>query len=77
MRRKGNPLTFAGGNENWCSHYGEQCGDTLKKNTGTRTDYDPAATLLGIHPEETRNESQMYPKVHCSTAYSSYDMEAT
>ena len=33
--------------------------------------YDPATTLLGIHPKETRNERQMYPKVHCSTAYSS------
>jgi len=30
VRRKGNPLTSVDGNENWYSHYGEHCRDSLK-----------------------------------------------
>ena len=44
-----------GGNVNWYSHYGEQCGDSLKKLEIELT-YDPAIPLLGIHTEETRIE---------------------
>ena len=40
--------------------------------------YDPAIPLRGIHTEETRNEKRhMYPSVHRSTVYNSWDMEAT
>ena len=39
--------------------------------------YDPAIPLLGIHIEKTRIERQVYPNVHCSTAYNSQDMETT
>ena len=39
--------------------------------------YDSAIPLLGIHTEETRIESHVYPSVHCSTVYISQDMEAT
>ena len=40
--------------------------------------YDPGIPLLGIHPEKNRNSKRvMYHNVHCSTIYSSQDMEAT
>ena len=41
-----------GGNVNWCSHYGEQYGGSLKK-LATELPYDPAIPLLGIYPEKT------------------------
>ena len=44
-----------GRNSNWHSHYGEQCGDSLKN--WTELPYDPAIPLLGIHPKHTRIES--------------------
>ena len=28
---KGEPFCTVGGNANWCSHCGKQCGDTSKK----------------------------------------------
>ena len=28
--KKREPSYTVGGNANWCSHYGEQCGDSLK-----------------------------------------------
>ena len=45
------------GNANWHSHYGEQCGDSLKNRI--ELPYDPAIPLLGIHTEETRIERDM------------------
>ena len=51
------PFYPVGGNANWYSYYGEQCGDSLKKKQlGIELLYDPAVPLLGIHPEETRIE---------------------
>ena len=44
-----------GGNVNWYSHYGRWCGDSLKK-LGIKPPYDPAISLLGIYPEETKIE---------------------
>ena len=52
---KKEPSYTVGGNANWYSHYGEQCGDSLKK-LETELPYDPAIPLLGIHTEETRTE---------------------
>ena len=52
---KREPFYTIGGNANKHSHYGEQCGDSLKK-LELELPYDPAITLLGIHTEETRNE---------------------
>ena len=43
------------GNGNQYSHYGEQCGDSLKK-LEIELPYDPEIPLLGIHTEETRIE---------------------
>ena len=47
-----------GGNANWYSHYGEQCGYSLKKKKklGIQLPYDPVIPLLRIQPEETRSE---------------------
>ena len=52
---KREPSCTVGGNANWYSHYGEQCGDFLKK-LEIELPYDPAIPLLGIHTEETRIE---------------------
>ena len=46
------------------------------KNLGVKPSYDPAIPLLGIYPEKTKIED-MYPIVHCSTIYNSWNMEAT
>ena len=47
-----------GGKANESSHYGEQCGDSLKKKKKLEIElpYDPAISLLGKHTEETRIE---------------------
>ena len=51
---KREPSYTVGGISNLYSHYGEQCGDSLKTENGSA--YDPAIPLLGIHTEETRIE---------------------
>ena len=52
---KREPSYTLGGNANWDSHYGEQCGDSLKK-LEIELPYNPAIPRLGIHTEETRIE---------------------
>ena len=52
---KREPSFTVGGNVNYYSHYGEQCGDSLKK-LEIELPYDPAIPLLGTHTEETRIE---------------------
>ena len=49
---KREPSYTVGGNVNWCSHYREQYGDSLKK-LKIELPYDLAISLLGIYPEET------------------------
>ena len=39
--------------------------------------YNPAIPLLGIHRGNQNWKRHMYPSVHCSSVYSSQDMEAT
>ena len=41
------------------------------KNLGIKPPYDPAIPLLGIYPEESRVEKDMYPIVHFSSIYNS------
>ena len=43
------------GNTNQYSHYGEQCGESLKK-VEIELPYGPAIPLLGVHTKETRIE---------------------
>ena len=51
---KREPSYTVGENANKYSHYGEQCGDSLKNEI--ELPYDPAIPLLGIHTKETRIE---------------------
>ena len=52
---KRNSFYIVGGNANWYSHYGEQCGDTLK-NLEIEPPHNSEIPQLGIHTEETRTE---------------------
>ena len=52
---KREPSYTVGGNANQYSHYGEQCGDSLKK-LEIELPYDPAIPLLGVHTRETKIE---------------------
>ena len=49
--KKGESSYTVGGNVNWCSHFGKQCGDSSKNNN--RATYNPAISLLGIYPKDT------------------------
>ena len=50
---KGESSCTVGGNANWCSHPGKQNGGFLKK-LKTELPYNPAITLLGIYPKNTK-----------------------
>ena len=52
---KREPSYTVGGNANQYSHYGEQCGDSLRK-LEIELPYDLAIPLLGIHTKENRIE---------------------
>ena len=52
---KREPSYIFGGNANYYSHYGERCGDSLKK-LEIELPYDPAIPLWGIHTKEIRIE---------------------
>ena len=52
---KREPAYIFGGNANYYSHYGEQCGDSFKK-LEIELPYEPAISLLCIHTKETRIE---------------------
>ena len=54
MEKRG-PSCTVGGNVNWCSHYGEQYGGSLRN---LELLYDPAIPLLGIYPEKTKTVIQ-------------------
>ena len=41
------------------------------KKLGIKPPFDPTIPLLGIYPEETKIENDIYPIVHCSTIYNS------
>ena len=54
----------------------EESGDSLKK-LEIKLPYDPTMPLLGINTENTKIEKDITdPNVHCSTIYSSKEMEA-
>ena len=50
FHKKREPSYTVGGNGNWYSHYGEQCGDFLK--TRNKTTMWPGKPSLGIYPEK-------------------------
>ena len=45
------PSCTVGGNANWCSHSGKQCGGSSKLKIDLH--YDPGIALLGIYPRDT------------------------
>ena len=49
---KREPPCSAGGNVNWCSHYGKQYGGSSKI-LKLELSYDPAIPLPGIYPDKT------------------------
>ena len=57
-----------GGNANWNSRYGEQCGDSLKK-LEIELPYNPAIPLLGIHTEETKTERDTCPPMFIAALF--------
>ena len=65
---KREPSYAVGGSANQYSHYGEQCGDSLKK-LEIELPYDPAIPLLGIHTEETRIERDMCTPVFIAALF--------
>ena len=67
----------AGQGVNWYSHYRRWHGDSLKK-TKYKTTIWPSNPTPRHIPRGNQNwKRHMYPIVHCSTIYNSYNMEAT
>ena len=72
---KKEPSYTAGGNANQYSHYGEQCGDSLKNwKQNCHTTQQSHCWAYTLRKPELRH---VYPYVHCSTVYNSQDMETT
>ena len=65
---KREPFYTVGRNANEYSHYGEQCGDSLKK-MEIELPYDPAVPLLSIHTKETRIERDMHTPMFISALF--------
>ena len=66
--RKREPSYTVVGNANSYSHYGEQCGDSLKK-LEIELLYDPAIPLLGIHTDETRIQRDTWTPVFIAALF--------
>ena len=62
---KREPCYTVGGNANWYSHYGEQCGDSLKNEI--ELPYNPAIPLLGINLEKTIIQKDTYTTMFIAT----------
>ena len=64
-----------GGNVNWYSHYGKQCGGSLK--TKNRVAIRPCSpTAVRVSGEKHDLKGYMHPSVNSSTVNSSQDMDA-
>ena len=64
---KRNSFYIVGGNANWYSHYGEQCGDTLK-NLEIEPPHNSEIPQLDIHTEEPELKETHAPQCsshHC------------
>ena len=62
------PSYTVGGNTNEYCHYGEKCGDSLKK-LEIELPYDPAIPLLDIDTKETRSERDTYTPMFITTLF--------
>ena len=65
-----------GGNANYYSHYGEQCGDSLK-NWKYNCLMTQQSHYWAYTPRKQELKETRVPNVHHSTLYNSQDMEAT
>ena len=65
---KREPSYTVDGNAKKYSHYGEQCGGSLKK-LEIELPYDPAIPLLGIHTKETRIERDTCTPMFIATLF--------
>ena len=74
------PSYPVGGNLNWWGQYGEQYGDSLKKNKN-RVRKNPTWSFNSTHRhvsgENHNSKRYMPPNVHCSIIYNSQDMKET
>ena len=74
---KREPSYTTGGDVSWYSHYGEQCGDSLKE-TKHRTTTRPSNSTAGHMCGENHHlKRYMHLSVHCSAIYNSQNTEAT
>ena len=73
---KREPSYTVGGNANQCSHYGEQCGDSLK-NQKQNCLMTQQPHCGHTHQGNQNLKRHVDPNVHHSTVYNSQDMEAT
>ena len=72
------PSFTAGGNGNWCSHYGKRSGSSSK--TKNRISVWPSNPSSGYLPPKLKNvfaKIYMQPYVHCSIIHSGQDLETT
>ena len=78
---KREPLCTIGGTVNWCSHHGNQYGDSSKKKKKYNYHMIPTILLLHIHSLEgnknTNLERYTHPLVHRSIVYNSQDKDTT
>ena len=73
---KREPSNTVGGNINWCSHYGKQYGG-LSKRLKLELPYYSAIPLLGMYPDKTIIQRNMYSYVHSSTIHNNQDVKTT
>ena len=74
--REREPSHTVDGNVNWCNHYVEQYGGSLKKNRCRSTIWSSNPSPGHTFRENCNSKRHMYPSVHCSTIYNSQDMKA-
>ena len=74
-RGESEPSCTAGGNVNWCSHYGKQYGGSSKaKNSFHMIQQSPS---WHISRQNYNSKRYMHPYVHSSTIHNSQHMETT
>ena len=72
------PFYIAGGKVNWCSHYAERYGHSLKsENRVTIWSSNPIPGNIFRNDENSNSKWYMYPKVHGSIIHNSQNMEVT
>ena len=73
---KGERSYTVGGNANQQSHFGEQCGDSLR-NWKQNCLMTQKSHCWAYTPRKPELKGTYVPNVHCSTVYNSQNMETT